>query len=444
VSLIKAGVSITNISPKKGIELAGYPHYLRHNTGIHDDLYASCIYLDDGKIKIALVCMDILFFSKVYVKEVRGRVSSEINIPEKNIMISCSHTHSGPWASGRLDLEGLERGLKPDKSYIEELKDKLVKLVVDASRGTFEAEVGIDAGICGSEKGIGGNRRDPGGEADPEVWTMGIKDIKGKLRAALVKYSLHPTVIHEDSSLVTADYPGYIRKYLSGTEPEMVLLFAQGTSGDQSSRYFREGQSFPEAKRIGYTIGEAAELVLSKMEYRKDISLTAVSKEVDIKLKKFPTEEEASAGVEESRKAVERLKKDKADYIDTQNANLKNLGAECTLGFIRLIKKGIGIELKEDELPAEVQVIGIGDSRIVALPGEIFVEFGLDIKTRSLHEKTFVITLANGCLPGYVCTKEAYSEGGYEAEASMLTANAGDIIVETALSLLEDTEKQRK
>ncbi len=444
MSLIRAGVSIINISPKKGIELAGYPHYLRHNTGIHDDLYASCIYLDDGKTKIALICMDIVFFSKVYVKEVRSRISSRIGIPEKNIMISCSHTHSGPWASGRLDLEGLEKGLKPDKRYVEGLKDKLVKLTIDASRDTFEASVGIDMGICGNEEGIGGNRRDPKGLADPEVWTMGIKDMKGKLRAALVKYSLHPTVIHEDSSLVTADYPGYIREYLSKAEPEMVFLFAQGTSGDQSSRYFREGQSFPEAKRIGYAIGEAAKRVLDRMEYREDISLTAASKEVDINLKKFPTEGEASARVEETRKAVERLKKDKAGYIGTQNANLKNLGAECTLGFIRLIKKGISIELEEDELPAEVQVIGIGDSRIVALPGEIFVELGLNIKTRSPHEKTFVITLANGCLPGYVCTKEAYREGGYEAEASMLTAESGDIIVETALSLLEDTKKQRK
>jgi len=441
VSLIKAGVSITNISPKKGIELAGYPHFLRYNTGIHDDLYASCIYLDNGKTKIVLVCMDILFFSKVYVKEVRSRISSRINIPEKNIMISCSHTHSGPWASGRLDLEGLEKGLEPDKRYVEGLKDKLVKLIVDASRSTFEASVGIDMGICGSEKGIGGNRRDPGGEADQEVWTIGIKDMRGKLRAALLKYSLHPTVIHEDSSLVTADYPGYIRKCLSETEPGMVLLFAQGTSGDQSSRYFREGQSFPEAKRIGYAIGEAAKHVLDEMEYKKDISLTAVSKEVNIKLKEFPTEEEASARVEKTRKAVERLKKDEAGYIDIQNANLKNLGAECTLGFIRLIKKGISIELKEDELPVEVQVIGIGDSRIVALPGEIFVEFGLNIKAGSPCKKTFVITLANGCLPGYVCTKEAYREGGYEAEASMLTAESGNIIVETALSLLEDTKE---
>jgi len=59
--MLKAGASIVDISPKKGIELAGYPHYLRHNTGIHDPLYASCIFLDDGITKLAIVCMDILF-----------------------------------------------------------------------------------------------------------------------------------------------------------------------------------------------------------------------------------------------------------------------------------------------------------------------------------------------------------------------------------------------
>ena len=107
--MLRAGTSIIDISPKKGIELAGYPHFPRYNTGVHEPLYAGCVYLDDGKEKIVIIAMDILFFSREYVKAVRKEISKKTFIPEGNIFISASHTHSGPWAAGRLDLKALGR-----------------------------------------------------------------------------------------------------------------------------------------------------------------------------------------------------------------------------------------------------------------------------------------------------------------------------------------------
>jgi hypothetical protein len=217
----------------------------------------------------------------------------------------------------------------------------------------------------------------------------------------------------------------------------MNLLFQQGTSGDQSTRYFRKGQDFDEAKRIGYTIGECAYTSIKKLEFEDDIVLGTVSEEIDMPLKKLPKEEEAKAAAEKTKAEWEKLKKEGAPYIDVQNANLKNLGAENTLGYVRLKKSGIPISLEADELPAEVQVLTIGDARLVGIPGEVFVEFGLDIQRDSPHEKTIVVELANGCLPGYVCTAEAIREGGYEVGASMLSEKAGEVLVETALRLLE-------
>lgn len=159
--MLKAGTSIVDISPKKGIELAGYPHFLRHNTGVNDPLYASCIYLDNGKEKIAVIAMDILFFSRKYVKEVRNRIQEKTYIPGTNIFISVSHTHSGPLAAGRLDMEALEKGLGVDEGYVEGLKDKIVHIAAEACSNTFDAAVGSGFAMCGKEKGIGGNRRDP-------------------------------------------------------------------------------------------------------------------------------------------------------------------------------------------------------------------------------------------------------------------------------------------
>jgi neutral ceramidase len=437
IEVLRAGTSVIDISPSKGIELAGYPHFLRHNTGIHDPLYASCILLDDEKIKIVLVCMDILFFSKKYVNEIRRRVSEKIDILPANIMISCSHTHSGPWASGRLDLEALEKDLKPDYGFIEDLKEKIVHIICKASENLFQAKIGVDFGICGKECAVGGNRRIPGGPSDPEVWVVGVKDLKDNFKAALVKYSLHPTVIHEDSTLVSADYSAYIRNYLSETKPGMIMLFAQGTSGDQSTRYFRKNQSFDEAERIGNEIGKVSNHVLDSLQFSQKLQLFSESKEIDIDLRVLPSEAEAIRNVKITSKKLEKLKNKNAPYMKIQNANLSNLGAECTLGYTKLKSKGISIELEVEELPVEVQVIGIGDTRIVGLQGEIFLEFGLEIQKRSPAKKTFVIELANGALPGYVCTERAIAEGGYEAETTLINGKAGKKLVDTALCLLD-------
>jgi len=434
---LTAGVSIIDISPDKELELAGYPHYPRYNTGIYDPLYASCIYLDDGETKLAIIAMDLLFYSKKYVTSVRDKISSKTEIPACSIMICCSHTHSGPWASGRLDLEALEKGLKPDAAYVKQLEDKLVSLAVEACSNTFSAKVGVEKGYCGKEQGVGGNRRVSDGPSDPEVWTVGVQDMNGNWKAALVKYALHPTVIHAESTVVTADYPGYVRKYLSKNKPGMVLLFAQGTSGDQSTRYFRNGQTFEEAERIGTAIAMEADRVLDSMNLSSDVGLSVQSLKADIELRAFPGRKTLEDKVKAAKNKLDELISQGASYIEVQNANLVLLGAEDLLGYVAMMEQGRKIDLLENEVPPEVQVIGIEDARIVGLPGEIFVEFGLNVKLKSPFEKTLVIELANGCLPGYVYTREALAEGGYETDTSLLSDRMGNILVQAAVDLLK-------
>jgi neutral ceramidase len=438
-SRLMAGVSLVDISPGPGIELAGYPHHPRHNKGIHDPLYAGCICLDDGTTKIALVCMDLVMYSKKEVRAVREEISRRTPIPAANIMISCSHTHSGPWASGRLDLEALEQGLQPDPGFMADLHGKLVSLVTDAWEGRFEAAVGVEKGFCGREKGVGGNRRNPNEIADPEVWVLGVKDSEGKIRGCMVKYTLHPTFLHSDSFLVSADYPGCIRKFFAERKPGMAFLFAQGCSGNQSPRYFRTGKTYDEAVRVGYAIGEEAARVLDAMEYAPVTRIMVRSAEVEIETRTLPPVEEARKAAAAARAGWEKVKAESTVERDIWNAELTFLGAEDTLAYVLVNEKGDTLALRQDEMPVEVQVMGIGDARIVGLQGEVFVEFGITIQYRAPFDKTFVIELANGCLPGYACTQRAYAQGGYETGASLLTGRSGEQMVEAAVRLLRET-----
>lgn len=85
----------------------------------------------------------------------------------------------------------------------------------------------------------------------------------------------------------------------------------------------------------------------------------------------------------------------------------------------------------------EVQVITLGNEvAVVSLPGEIFVELGLDIKKLSPFKHTFIAELANGSI-GYIPTKRAYGQGAYEVVSARCAAGSGEILVEAAARLLQ-------
>ena len=81
--------------------------------------------------------------------------------------------------------------------------------------------------------------------------------------------------------------------------------------------------------------------------------------------------------------------------------------------------------------------VRIGDVGIVGLPGEIFCEFGMDIKRHSPAKHTMVIGLANDAI-GYIPTEEAFEHGGYESTpgVTMYVKGTGEKITRSAIKQL--------
>lgn len=179
------------------------------------------------------------------------------------------------------------------------------------------------------------------------------------------------------------------------------------------------------------------------MQFMTDVPLVIRSEEVKIELRTLPDKESAEREAAQLKEEWEKIKATDAPERDIWNAELRFLGAEDTLSLLLLQEQGTLDILKED-LPVEVQVIGIGDARIVGLQGEIFVEFGLTIQYRAPFVKSFVIEMANGVLPGYCATSRAYAAGGYEAGNSLLTARSGEQLVDAAVRLLHETTGTEK
>ncbi len=441
--MFKAGSAIADITPPLGLGLGGYPHYERENTGAHDPLYAAAMYLTDGKEEVAYVTLDLLFFSKKHVAVVREKVNEACGIPKDHITVSTIHTHSGPWASGRLDIESLEKGIPQPMEYVNDLIEKIVSIIVKAKAEAFPAEMACDTVICGAESGIGGNRRIAGGPHDPLVTVLAIRDENKTVRGMFVNYTLHPTFIHEWSTVCTADYPAYLRIQLGEMEPDAVVLFGQGASGNQSSRYYRKGESYDEAERVGRTLGKAAHAAMEKAEWKSDMTIAVAGTSLPLELRSFGTEEELEARVAHDKAVYEDLwarygtSTKREEYYLWQNANLKLLGSEDQLGYVKMQKNGTKIELLEDEGPDELQAVRIGDVLLLAAQGEIFVEYALYLKAMAPFRVVFFNELANGCLPGYLYTPESLVSGGYETDTSMLAPGFGRKMVDAFLELIE-------
>ena len=358
--MLKAGMAKADITPEKGLELAGYPHYPRNNTGAHDPLYAACMYLENDSEAVAMVTLDLLFFSKKHTAEVRRRLEKEHILCGDHVMISCSHTHSGPWASGRLDIESLEAGKQQPKEYVETLIEKIVSIVKEAKASAFPAEFTAGIAVCGAESGVGGNRRLPGGPHDPYVSVMAVRDEEKTVRGIFVNYTLHPSFIHEWSEVCTADYPGYLKLQLEELEPNAITGFAQGASGNQSSRYYRKGESFDEAEveeitkkftnmrnsvRSGAEMSSVAEQYIDLVDYDDKVKFLR-SDDTEYPSGMFEKISEIQTG------SVQVFRYERGIYL-IQKIDMKSSPSE----YFDVYKNECLLSLKRDEMKKEINTI---------------------------------------------------------------------------------------
>ncbi len=440
---LHAGVSSRNITPTKSLFLYGYPHVERMSEGVNDPLLANAMVLDNGEEQIVFCSVDLIYFSKELAKRIRRGLESKLGIPEEAIMLSATHTHSGPIIVRMVSNIDDPVVPPPDKEYIDFLASSLIDLIAEAYQNKIEVEFAL---TVADGTGIGGNRRSDEGAIDPEIPVMVVRRVLDKKIIGLsTVYCMHPTVLHEDFKLYSADFPGYTREYiLDEFGEDVVYLYHTGPEGNQSPRRFIRENTVAEAKRLGYELGKRIVGVVRKLsegDFKKSISLKYSSSEVLLSPKQFPSVEEAEKNLKCAIDRLNKLKSTGASRVEIRTAECDWFGAEELVTLARLSSSGELEDILREVLPAEVQVFKIDEYYFVALPGEWFVEYSLEIKQRA-PGKTFVICLANGELQGYIVTEEAYREGGYEASNSMFAPNEGRKIIEKALEMIRELNKQ--
>ena len=431
-----AGIYRLAINPPYPMTLFGYPHVPRLSTGIHDPLYATALFLSDEKPGVFLISLDLLMLPHEFLNACRDEISQRHNIPRKNILISCTHTHSAPVTMDLLAFSGDHTVPPVDKCYLDLVGDAILSA---ASEAFHRAVPALAAITIAQVNGVGGNRHELDGPRDPQVNLLVVKEASSsRLMALSLVYSMHPTVLHEDSTLVSADFPGLTRIELEKAYPQLTVIYQTGPSGNQSPRYHVHNQTFTEAERLGNRLANFvidAVKELSEQDFRDHLELGALNSFIPLPTRIFPDVTDAEANLKQAIGTFEHLKRTGAPHGPTRTAEVAVFGAQEGVVLAKAQESGELARLQQRYQVTEVQVIRLGQAVVVGLAGELFVEYGLELKRRirdCCNAPAAVISLANGELQGYIVTPQAQ---GYESSFSLFTPDAGSLLVETGLQL---------
>jgi hypothetical protein len=379
---------------------------------------------------VLTVAVDILFVDRGTANACRQDIAEATGLAPAQILISATHTHSGPVTATVLSWADDRTVPAPDPEYMARFRQGIVSAGVAAVRAARPAELAIATTLS---EGVGGNRLRPDGPRDPEVGIVAVRSARDQAPLALqMIYSMHPTVLHEDSRQVSSDFPHYTRQVLESAFPGALVLYHTGPCGNLSPRYHVSGQTFAEAERLGSLLGRqvaAAVGGLGPSAFRPELPIEAVVTRVTLPPRTFGSVAEAEAELLSAIADYRRLQHDNAPHGPLRTAECTVFGAEERLTLARAQQRGDLVTVLRQINPVEVQAFRLGDTWLVGWPGECFVEYALAVKAA---RQAFVISLANGELQGYIPTPEAT---GYEARLSVFDPAAGKRLVEATLDL---------
>ncbi len=436
MSTLQAGATAIDITPPLGTFMGGYAARDHGAEGVHDPLHAKALALDDGETALMLITCDVISFNYGYVDPIRERVEDVTGIPASNVLVSNSHTHSGPLTYGVLgdDLA--------DDEYLAVLAEKLVAVAQMAADERRPATVGF----ARRDVRVGYNRREMAheeplqgvplrGPLAPWVDVMAVRGDDGDLIAAWFCHAAHAVVLGGDNYLISADWPGAAQAAVEAVYPDCVAMFAQGCCGDINAVRSRPG-TFDEVNSRGRKVGGAVISAVEDAEPLADVTVGATARTIDLPLQEPPPVDEIETEIAALREQQQQAEA-AGEIVAEQVARWRIMRRE---EFVELART----DATDLTRPLRATAARVGPGVIVGLPGEVLVEYALWIDRDSPFDHTIVPAYTNGMI-GYIATASAIARGGYEVHGSFdyygglpLRAETEPILLNGIAELLDD------
>lgn len=457
---VSAGAALQDITPSRLPSPINGGMKGAFAKGTTDPMHARAFALHDGRRALILCVVDSCMIPREICEAAKAIAAKATGVPAAQMLISATHSHSCATMAAVFQSD-------PDPAYLAELPGRIAQAMIQAQANLEPAEVawGKDADPTqvfnrrwrvkdgeSYENPFDGKAdrawmnpgvknpkvTEPAGPTDPDVSILAAR-AKADRRplAVLANYSLHYV---GGNPAISADYFGRFAQEMAerlqtsdgryAGKPPFVGIMSNGTSGDINNVNYGAAVAAPrkppgeQIKVVAKSVGDAAMRAWDRLAWKSDLTLASAERDLQLGVRKA-----TAAELERAQRLVETTARDK----DGQFSDRKAIYAREALLLAKY----------PDRVPVKLQAHRIGGLTIAAIPCEVFVEIGLELKAAKLREEHFTISLANG-YNGYLPTPEHHRLGGYEtwrARSSYLEVDASTKITRELKQLLATVAK---
>ena len=442
--MFQAGFARVDITPHLGCPLAGY-FVVRYADKILDSMQLNALAVRDDESTAVYVAGDVIAIRLPEANQLRARISERFGIPVENVFLQALHQHT----SFRIGATPKEDHMK-DPAFLDVLYRKYLDVVQMALDDLAEAQVSVADKETAEPVSFvrrfrmkdGSTRTNPGclnpdidgpiGDADNTVRRVKFER-EGKKTIALVHFSTHPDVIGGNN--LSADWPGFVRRMTENEIPETLCILVNGFQGDvnhvdvkkptiavkEDPQFFEKRYAYSE--RMGRIITDTVKEIWNETAEKKATPIACYGT-----VEYIPTNTKFMDEIDRFR----QMKKD----FDAKLIKL-TMGPRAEMNRV--------LNLPEQTLfqKMPVSILGMGEIAIVGLGGEPFTWYG--VKAREAAPELYLLPacLVNGA-QGYLPSKDAFAEGGYEAMGSSFTVSLADKVPAAVAGMLNEHKEKLK
>jgi hypothetical protein len=332
------------------IYLAGF-HHNRPASGINDPLWARTMVLDDGKSRLALCVIDMIGFGHDEVVTVRKRLLESLNIDY--LIISSTHVHSSPDMMGMWGVNEYSNGVNPEyqeyviKGILESVEKAANALEPAVFRFVVEEEAALPL--------VGDTR-------DPQVFDAGLRIMQvvaskdDRTLGTLINWGNHPETLWSGNTLISSDFPHYLREYVENGIFENDSLKLKGMGGTSIFLNGALGGLMTTHPTLPIVDPYSGKVFQEENNDKIDAQGKALAKLV-----------------------LEKLTSDAVMEVNTGNLNIRAKTLELSLdnklfrlaAWIGIFKRGF---TSWGKIRSEVAVWTLGPASFVHIPGELYPE----------------------------------------------------------------------
>ena len=418
--MLQCGFYETDITPALGGDMPGY-FTCRYTTTIRDTLYAKAFAAKSQGEPVVIVILDALMVEQQDADRIRRGIGDAVGIPASNVAVGATHIHTGGAVISLYDS-------KRDDEYCNFMVQRAVNAGIMAFQRMEEARMAVDArsvegiafcrrflmedGSYATNPGLDPRIVRPVDVVDPELVVIRVDRADGTPMGIIANYALHTDTVNKDGHGYSADFPGQIREMVHEKfGQDVFFLFLQGTSGNVNHINVRVGIEQQKWYRdLAQILFDSIAEMCDNMK-TGDVETVACTSCVRSGFTRRPTQEEC-------------------DAARASNPTL-----------LKEMLPVMGLPSEKEEF--EIWTARFGEAVVNMLPGELFARFGLDIKQQGGCKYTLNGELSNQSL-GYIYTREAEQQGGYESTPSTyvrMNSDTGYIIVEGAVSNIKKLQE---